>query len=360
MDDFGRSNAKSEEKDDFTTGTRRTSRQPRRVPAAHCRTETGRLPARGTRQGIRAHPPHRAPAAFLAGLRGLAGPGPAERQLGAGSGDPADGLRGLSPLSAGGHRPAEPPPARRGDRRERVLLHPPRRRNGVPAPGGGQLPGPVLRAARGSAVSARRRIRRHRHHGVPARDGAGGAARGLGRPRGQLCGRPHGSARPGEPGSDAAGRLFGQPGAGPRGQLGDGGRRLRPARAPRLGAVANRHRAALQGGAAGDAGPPPDGRSAPDLHAADPARQAPDARQGPEPRRRRPVPVRRARPSWGHFDTDTPAIEAETVQPGLKVPRFGSGYLGQFTQSRGSCAGAGCARSWQQAAIASCRRSAVS
>ncbi len=73
---------------------------------------------------------------------------------------------------------------------------------------------------------------------------------------------------PGEPRDDAAGRLFGQPRAGAGGQLGDGGSGLRPARTARLGAVADRHRAALPCRAAGDAGPPPDGRGAPDLHPA--------------------------------------------------------------------------------------------
>ena len=67
------------------------------------------------------------------------------------------------------------------------------------------------------------------------------------------------AAGPGEPGRDAAGRLFGESGARAGGQLGDGRCSLRPARAAGLGAVADRHRAALQGGTPGDAGPPPDG-----------------------------------------------------------------------------------------------------
>ena len=125
-------------------------------------------PAGGAGARIGADAPHGAPSAQLPGGRGPAGPGSGQRQLGPGPGDPAAGVRGLGAFPPGGHREAEPPPPGRRDRRERVLLHPPRQRNGVPAPGGRQLPGPFLRAARGRAVSARRRLRRHRHHGLPA------------------------------------------------------------------------------------------------------------------------------------------------------------------------------------------------
>ena len=139
-------------------------------------------PLGGARARIRPDPAHRAPAAELAGGRGAAGPGPGQRQLGPGPGDPAAGVRGLGALPPGGHRQAEPAPPGRRDRRKRVLLHPPRQRNRVPAPGGGQLPGPFLRAARGRAVPARRRLRRHRHHGLPAGRRAGRAARRTGQP----------------------------------------------------------------------------------------------------------------------------------------------------------------------------------
>ena len=53
---------------------------------------------------------------------------------------------------------------------------------------------------------------------------------------GSFAAGAHRGAGPGEPGSDAAGRLFGQPGAGAGRQLGDGCGGLRPARPSRLGA----------------------------------------------------------------------------------------------------------------------------
>ena len=49
--------------------------------------------------GIRPHPAHRAPAPVFDGRRGAAGPRPRHRQLGAGPGDPVDGLGGLCPVS---------------------------------------------------------------------------------------------------------------------------------------------------------------------------------------------------------------------------------------------------------------------
>ena len=130
-------------------------------------------------------------------------------QVGAGTRDPADGLGGVGAFPDGGHRPAQPAPAGRGNGRERLLLYPPRRRNRVPAPGGGQLPGAVLRAARGSPVPAGCGLRGHGHHGVPARGGAGRAAGRLVRPRRRLCGGAH-RGGPGQSGDDPAGRLFGE------------------------------------------------------------------------------------------------------------------------------------------------------
>jgi hypothetical protein len=92
---------------------------------------------------------------------------------------------------------------------------------------------------------------------------AGGAAARLGRTRGSVLGRPSGGARPGQPRGNQAEGLLGKSRAGAGGQLGDGGSSVRSVRPAGLGPVVDRHRTAVQSGAAGRAGKPPHGRGAP-------------------------------------------------------------------------------------------------
>ena len=66
-------------------------------------------------------------------------------------------------------RGARRTPAGRGHRRERLLLGPARRRDGLPAARGRQLPDPLPRAARGHPLPARRRLGRPRDPRLPAR-----------------------------------------------------------------------------------------------------------------------------------------------------------------------------------------------
>ena len=107
-------------------------------------------------------------------------------------------------------------------------------RDRVPAPGGGQLPGPVLCAARGRPVSAGRGLRRHRDHGLPARRRAGSSCSpDWAAHAGNFAAAHTETAGPGEPRQTTpAGRIFGEPGAGARRQLGDGRGGLRPAGRP--------------------------------------------------------------------------------------------------------------------------------
>ena len=138
-------------------GTRRAVRRARGAAAATGDGGRRRRPrGRRARAARRAHPPDGAPPADRPAPRGPRRSGRADRAMDAGTRAVPDGHGRGIPLRHHLDRPRHRALARGADRGERVPLGAPRRRDRVPAAGGGELSDPLVRAVGGRAVPARR------------------------------------------------------------------------------------------------------------------------------------------------------------------------------------------------------------